>query len=191
VTKNVAARSPLGETAVAVRPETPLLGGGAAAFPEIRPERTLDAIDRSIVELLQEDGNLPNVEIARRLEISETTVRRRRAQLHEDDVIRVVAVANPFKLGFNIVTIIGVQTQKNRLSSVEETLREMPQVRFLGVTLGAYDLMLEAWFQSTDELLRFVTVDLATIEGITRTESFQIMRLSKYTYDWGRPHGRE
>jgi Lrp/AsnC family transcriptional regulator for asnA, asnC and gidA len=106
--------------------------------------------------------------------------------LHDDDVIRVVAVANPFKLGFNIMAIIAIETRKNMLASVERTLQEMPQVRFLGVTLGAYDLMLEAWFTSNDELLRFVTVDLAGIEGITRTESFQIMRLSKYTYDWGR-----
>jgi hypothetical protein len=32
-----------------------------------------------------------------------------------------------------------------------------------------------------------VTVRLAGIEGIQRTETFQIMRLSKYTYDWGQP----
>jgi Lrp/AsnC family transcriptional regulator, regulator for asnA, asnC and gidA len=158
-----------------------------AAPPQIGSARRLDKIDRSIVRLLQVDGNLSNVEIAKRLNISEATVRRRRVYLHDDDVIRVVAVANPFKLGFNIMAIIGIQTQKNLLSSVEQTLQEMPEVRFLGVTLGTYDLMLEAWFKSNDELLKFVTVDLATIEGITRTESFQIMRLSKYTYDWGRP----
>jgi hypothetical protein len=48
-------------------------------------------------------------------------------------------------------------------------------------------MLLEAWFQSNDELLHFVTVTLAEVEGIRRTESFQIMRLSKYTYDWGTP----
>jgi Lrp/AsnC family transcriptional regulator, regulator for asnA, asnC and gidA len=154
--------------------------------PGIGPAR-FDRIHRAIVELLQENGNLSNVEIARRLSISEDTVRRRRTYLHEDDVIRVVAVANPFKPGYRIMAFIGVQTQKTLLSSVEQTLQEMPEVRFLGVTLGTYDLMLEAWFKSNDELLRFVTVDLATIQGITRTESFQIMRLSKYTYDWGQP----
>jgi Lrp/AsnC family transcriptional regulator for asnA, asnC and gidA len=166
-------------------PETSLHVAGTP--PEIGAARRLDDIDRSIVHLLQDDGNLSNVEIAKRLKISEATARRRRVYLHADEVIRVVAVANPFKLGFNIMAIIGIQTQKNLLSSVEQTLQEMPEVQFLGVTLGTYDLMLEAWFKSNDELLRFVTVDLAKVEGITRTESYQIMRLSKYTYDWGRP----
>lgn len=147
----------------------------------------LDSIDQKIVEFLQEDGYLSNVEIADRLGISEATVRRRRARLHENDVIRVVAVADPFKLGFEVMAIIGIQTSKNGLANVEAALTQMSEVRFLGVTLGAYDLILEAWFKSNDELLKFVTETLAGIEGITRTESFQIMRLSKYTYDWGKP----
>jgi Lrp/AsnC family transcriptional regulator for asnA, asnC and gidA len=147
----------------------------------------IDEIDREIIEKLQENGTLTNTELADRLGISEATVRRRRAQLQDNNVIKVVAVANPFKLGFNIIAIVGVQVRKNLLVEVEQALAEMPEVRFLGVTLGEYDLMLEAWFSSNNELLHFVTDTLAHVEGIRRTESFQIMRLSKYTYDWGKP----
>ena len=147
----------------------------------------IDETDRRIVELLQNDGSLSNVALGHLLNISEATVRRRRSRLEEEDVIRIVAVADPFKLGFAIMAIIGVQTQRTKLADVEQALKQMPQVRFLGVTLGAYDLMLEAWFRTNNELLTFVTETLAHIDGITRTESFQIMRLSKYTYDWGTP----
>jgi DNA-binding Lrp family transcriptional regulator len=49
--------------------------------PEAGSTRALDEIDRSIVRLLQDDGNLTNVEIARHLNISEATVRRRRVDL--------------------------------------------------------------------------------------------------------------
>jgi Lrp/AsnC family transcriptional regulator for asnA, asnC and gidA len=62
--------------------------------------------------------------------------------------MRIVAVADPFKLGFEIMAIIGVQTQKSAMHAVEDLLAAMDEVRFLGVTLGAYDLMLEAWFRS-------------------------------------------
>jgi Lrp/AsnC family transcriptional regulator for asnA, asnC and gidA len=85
------------------------------------------------------------------------------------------------------MAIIGIQVEKSRLREVELALTDMKEVRFLGITLGSYDMLLEAWFQSNDELLHFVTVTLAEVEGIRRTESFQIMRLSKYTYDWGTP----
>jgi len=147
----------------------------------------IDNLDRKIIEQLQNDGTQSNVSIAAQLNTSEATVRRRREKLEKNDIIRVVAVANPFKLGIEIMAIIGIQTQQNKATSVEEALIEMPQVRFLGMTLGTYDLMLEAWFMTTDDLLAFVTDTLAQIDGITRTESFQIMRLSKYTYDWGTP----
>jgi Lrp/AsnC family transcriptional regulator for asnA, asnC and gidA len=147
----------------------------------------LDTIDKKIVAFLQDDGTLTNAEIALRLGTSEATIRRRRSRLQDDDIIRIVAVADPFKLGFEVIAIIGVQTQSGHLGHVEQALKEMPEVRFLGVTLGTYDLILEAWFRSNDELLRFITVTLAGFEGVQRTESFQIMRLSKYTYDWGQP----
>jgi len=147
----------------------------------------LDTIDKKIVAFLQDDGTLTNAEIALRLGTSEATIRRRRSRLQDADIIRIVAVADPFKLGFEVIAIIGVQTQSGHLGQVEQALTVLPEVRFLGVTLGTYDLILEAWFRSNDELLHFITVTLAGFEGVQRTESFQIMRLSKYTYDWGQP----
>jgi Lrp/AsnC family transcriptional regulator for asnA, asnC and gidA len=147
----------------------------------------IDIIDQKIIAFLQDDGTLTNAEIAEQIDTSEATVRRRRARLQAEDVIRVVAVADPFKLSFNIMSIIGIQVQSGHITQVERALKDLPEVRFLGVTLGAYDLMLEAWFKTNEELLQFITVTLAAIEGIQRTESFQILRLSKYTYDWGQP----
>jgi Lrp/AsnC family transcriptional regulator for asnA, asnC and gidA len=146
----------------------------------------IDTLSLNIVELLQEDGTFSNTEIAQRLGISEATVRRRRKQLVNEDVVRVVGVANPFKLGFNLMVIFGIQTDKNKLKEIEQVLANRIEVRFLGVTLGKYDLMLEAWFKSSDELLEFATETLSSIEGIINTEEFQIMRLSKYAYDWGK-----
>jgi Lrp/AsnC family transcriptional regulator for asnA, asnC and gidA len=151
----------------------------------------IDELDRRIVEIMQENGAANNTEIARRLGTSEATVRRRRARLEAEDVIRVVAVADPFKLGFTVIAIIGIQVEKTKLHEVELRLIAMPEVRFLGVTLGGYDLMLEAWFRSNDLLLHFVTVTLADVPGVQRTGSFQIMRLSKYTYDWGQPNAAQ
>lgn len=147
----------------------------------------IDTIDKKIVEILQNDGSTTNASISELLGTSEATIRRRRARLLDEDVIRIVAVADPFKLNFSIMAIIGIRVQNNQIEQVEAILKDMPEVRFLGVTLGMYDLMLEAWFKSNDELLRFVTSTLAGVEGIQRSESFQIMRLSKYTYDWGKP----
>jgi Lrp/AsnC family transcriptional regulator for asnA, asnC and gidA len=98
---------------------------------------------------------------------------------------------NPIKLGFNFVTIIGVHAVANRITAVEAALEVLPQVHFLGLTTGGYDLMLEAWLRSLEDLVRFTTETLAGIDGIIRTDVFQFIRLSKY-YGWsGILHGME
>jgi Lrp/AsnC family transcriptional regulator, regulator for asnA, asnC and gidA len=146
----------------------------------------LDEIDQMIVDILQEDGRAAHSQIAKRIGISEATVRRRLARLEKEDCIRVVAVANPFKLGFNIIAIIGLLVERSRLRDIERVLTSYPEVRFLGVTIGGYDLIFEGWFRSNEELLEFLSETLGHIDGVQRSESFQILRLSKYTYDWGR-----
>lgn len=149
----------------------------------------IDEFDRQLIEYLQVNGTLTNTELARRMGVSEAKIRRCRARLLQEDVIRVVAVVDPYKLGFDVIAIVGVRVNKGCLDEAEKALAEMPEVRFLGITLGTYDIMLEAWFRSPQELVHFATVTLANVQGIYRTESFQLMRLAKYMYDWGKPVG--
>ena len=102
-------------------------------------------------------------------------------------MIRIVAVANPFALDYQLIVIVGLRVDKSRLAEVEQHLLKLPEIRFLGVTMGSYDFMLEAWFHSRDDLLIFLTQTLAHVPGITSSDSFQVIKLSKYAYDWGKP----
>jgi Lrp/AsnC family transcriptional regulator, regulator for asnA, asnC and gidA len=140
-------------------------------------------IDRQIVEFLRRDGTLTNAAICEKLGVSEATVRRRRQRLEEEGYIRIIASANPIKLGYKIVAIIGVQAIKSKVLSVESQLRSLPEVHFLGLTTGHYDIMLEAWLRSNDEVVQFTTEALGRIDGILRTDIFQFLRLTKY-YGW-------
>ena len=60
----------------------------------------------------------------------------------------------------------------------------MPEVRFAGVTLGSYDVVVEAWFHGNEELLAFLHTRLSKIAGIQRIESLQVVKVVKYLYDW-------
>jgi Lrp/AsnC family transcriptional regulator for asnA, asnC and gidA len=140
-------------------------------------------LDTKIVEFLRLDGTLTNANISERLGVSEATIRRRRQRLEDEGYIRIIASANPIKLGYKIVAIIGVQAVKSKVLTVEAQLRALPQIRFLGLTTGHYDLMLEAWLRSNDEVVQFTTEALGRIDGILRTDIFQFLRLTKY-YGW-------
>jgi Lrp/AsnC family transcriptional regulator for asnA, asnC and gidA len=146
----------------------------------------LDKTDRQLVEILQDDARRTNLEIGEMLGVSGVTVKRRIDSLIDREVIRVVAVANPFKIGYGLIVIIGLRVDRSRLQQVEKHVSELGQVRFLGVTMGHYDLMLEAWFRTNEDMVRFMTDTLASVPGIDSADSFQVIRLSKYTYDWGK-----
>ena len=146
----------------------------------------IDDLDREIVRILQEDAQYTNTSLAALVGVSEATVRRRIQKLIDENVFRIRAVADPFKLGYTVIVIIGVWVEKGYLRQAEEFLCSLPVARFVGVTMGSYDIMLEAWFNSTEEMACFLTETLNATPGISKSDLFQVIRLSKYTYDWGK-----
>ena len=63
----------------------------------------IDRVDQNMIRLLQKDGRMSIVDIAKELGISETTARTRLKRLIRKEIINVVAVSNPIKLGFEII----------------------------------------------------------------------------------------
>jgi len=147
----------------------------------------LDALDHKIIAILQENARLTNSEIAAQVGSSEPTVRRRVERLLQNQIIKIVAVAAPLQLGYNVVAILGIQIDHSRLTQIEEALGAMPEIRFAGVTLGSYDVVAEAWFHSNEELLSFLNECLSKIAGIQRVDTLQVAKMIKYTYDWSAP----
>ena len=145
----------------------------------------LDPLDHKIIAVLQENARLSNAEVAAQVGSSEPTVRRRIDRLLERQIIKIVAVAPPFPLGYQVVAILGLQIDHSRLGEIQEALWAMPEIRFAGVTLGSYDVVTEVWFQNNAELLAFLHDRLSKIPGIQRIESLQVVKMIKYAYDWG------
>ncbi len=145
----------------------------------------IDLLDKSIIAVLQENARLTNAGIAAQVSSTEPTVRRRVKRLLEEGLIRIVAVASPFALGYQVVALLGIQLDQSKLVSIANDLILFPEVRFAGITAGNYDILAEVWFQNTDELVSFIAGRLKEIPGIERVESIQVLKLLKYAYDWG------
>ena len=143
------------------------------------------ALDHKIIAALQEDARQTNAALAALVGSSEPTVRRRVDRLLASQVIKIVAVAPPFQLGYDVVAILGIQIDHRHLDEISDALLALPEIRFAGVTLGSYDVVVEAWFHSTGELLAFLHERLSKIVGIQRVESLQVAKMIKYAYDWG------
>ena len=71
------------------------------------------------------------------------------------------------------------------MQAVAETIKTYPEVRYVGMSAGRYDLMVEAFFADQEHLLDFVTeASWAALPGITNLETSIILKVVKFSYEW-------
>lgn len=144
----------------------------------------LDEMDRRIIRLLQHDGRMSNTDIARQLEVTETTVRKRIGQLLDEGLMNIVAVPTPEAVGMSLSSIIGVSVDLTAMHRVGDAIRAYPQVRYVGMSAGRYDLIIEAFFSNQEQLLDFVTDKLGALDGVNNIETSVILKVVKFSYEW-------
>ena len=145
----------------------------------------LDATERRMVEMLQQDGRLSVSELARSLSVSEVTARRKLKGLLGAGIIRVVATVDPFDVGYETPVIIGLKVVRSQLDEIAERLSQLPQVRYVGASTGRVDLIIEVVTRTNQDLAAFLLDELAQIDGITDSETNLIVRIYKQSWDWG------
>ncbi len=145
-----------------------------------------DLVDCEIINLLQKDGRISNTDIAKEIGISEGTVRTRLNRLIKNEVIQIVAVSNPIKLGFNIVGQIRIQIDVGKMENIVTKLKKLKALWFIVQTTGG-TTGLEAEFnvKSLDELNTLIFEYINKIDGVIKTEVSLIMDFIKRRYDWG------
>ena len=144
----------------------------------------LDDISKRIVELLQEDGRRPYAEIAREVGLSEAAARQRVQRMTEAGIIQIVAVTDPMQLGFHRMSMIGIRVSGDPRAIAEE-LTTIPELAYVVVTLGTFDILVEAVCENDEHLIDLIATRIRTIPGITHTESMLYAGLYKDLYNWG------
>jgi Lrp/AsnC family transcriptional regulator for asnA, asnC and gidA len=143
----------------------------------------IDETDRAIIEHLQTDGRMPYTRLGSLVGLSEAAVRQRVQRLLDHDVMNVVAVTNPLKLGMRRMAMIGVKTA-GPSNGVAERLEAFPDIEYLAVTAGSFDLLAEV-IVSDDTQLLDLTNRIRSVDGVVSTETFIYLDLVKQTFAWG------
>ncbi|HLF04162.1 MAG TPA: Lrp/AsnC family transcriptional regulator [Dehalococcoidia bacterium] len=142
----------------------------------------MDELDHKMINLLQLDGRASNAKIAREVGVSEGTVRRRLRRLVEDDVVKVIAVPNLEKLGYNTTALVGIQTSPGRSDAVANAIALLPEAQYVAITTGAYDVFVWTGLPSAEALGDFLREKIGPIQGVQRTETFVNLSIKKRTY---------
>ncbi len=145
----------------------------------------IDITNQCLIALLQADGRLQHTDLARRLGIPEATVRRRMKRLLDERVIQIVAVPDPYRIGYDTHAIVGLRVQPGKIEEVIAVLDPLPQIRYIGVTAGTYDVVIEALFENNDALRHFLTDTLGQIDGLQGTDTSYVLEVAKRVYSVG------
>ncbi|MBT5806074.1 MAG: Lrp/AsnC family transcriptional regulator [Candidatus Nanopelagicales bacterium] len=149
-----------------------------------RKPTPLDGSSRAIIEQLQQDGRRPYATIGKAVGLSEAAVRQRVQKMHEQGVMQIVAVTDPAQVGFSRSAMIAITVQGD-LEAVAHHLEQLPEISYLILVTGKYDLLAECVAEDDDHLLQVTNSQIRKIPGVVSTETFIYLGLRKQTYNWG------
>ncbi len=131
--------------------------------------------DELLLSILRENARASTAEIARRLQLSRTTVQSRIERLERDGVIRgyTVRIGDDFESG-RVRAHILITVLPKQMAAVVKALRDMPEVRSLHSVSGTHDLVAMGVAPGVHDM-DVLTDRIGAIDGVERTTSSIIL----------------
>ena len=149
-----------------------------------RNTMALDSTSKAIIEQLQLDGRRSYAEIGKAVGLSEAAVRQRVQKLTDAGVMQIVAVTDPMRLGFSRQAMLGIRVSGDT-RVVADQLAEMPEISYVVLSAGSFDIMVEIVCEADDALIEVLNEKIRALGGVASTETFVYLQLKKQKYDWG------
>lgn len=145
-----------------------------------KDDNGLDELDFKILSELQKDGRMSFTDMADNLNVSVGTIRTRLNKLIDDGTVSIIGRVNPDKVGFMCYAHIAVFVRPATLKDkVAQKISRLPEVSFLAMTSGDYDLEVDVMCRDNNHLLDFVD-EISKIEGVNQTKTTIYFKVYKY-----------
>ena len=142
----------------------------------------IDSIDEQLVTLVGQDARQSSETLAKKLNLSAATVRRRLRKLIRSDLLRIIGVVEPVKFGFSLSVMIALDVDHDKLEAALDVLVNKPEIRWASTTTGRFDIVALGRFRSTDSLSDFLKRDLGQINGVRDSETLVCLDVKKGRY---------
>jgi Lrp/AsnC family transcriptional regulator len=145
----------------------------------------MDAIDRKILKVVQDDASLSVAEIGSRVGLSSTPCWKRIQRLEADGVItKRVALVDPGKIGLGITVFVSIETgdhSQEWLAKFAETVSAMPEVMEFHRMAGDVDYMLRVVVPDIQGYDMFYKKLIGTVALKNVTSRFAMERIKSTT----------
>jgi len=142
----------------------------------------IDEINRRLIEELGKNGRLSYVNLATKLGISLATVSRRVSFLLRENIIKIMAIPNPSKLGFPANAFMTLHADRSKVNDICAELSNYPEVHTIMTLINGFDIIVGIHFPTPEMLYDFVLEKIAHLEGVLDNETLIRAELKKSIY---------
>ncbi len=144
---------------------------------------TLDTISLTILKILQEKARIPNVEVARRVNMAPSAVLERIRKLENQGYINgYEVILNPEKFARSLIAFVDVAIDEiSTLDKAGERLAAINEVQEVHFLSGETRFRIKVRVKDTDALKKFLAHTLGTIDGLHPTATSVALSTYKET----------
>lgn len=131
----------------------------------------MDEIDEFIIKSLKKNSRMPYLQIAKKLKLSEGTIRKRVVKLVEDNVIASFTINTSTKP----TSIVGIETETH--TKTEDVVKKLKEIGFDKIyeVTGRYDIICVIDAKDVDKTNEILE-KMRLINGVEHTETFMILK---------------
>ena len=134
--------------------------------------QTIDALDRKILKLIQDDARIPFLEVARACNVSGAAIHQRIQKLTQMGILKGSEfIIDPEKIGYETCAYVGLYLKDpEKFDDVVEKLRQIPEVTECHYTTGGYDMFIKIYARNNHHLLNIIHDKLPPL-GLSPSET--------------------
>ncbi len=147
--------------------------------------KDLDRIDRRILEVLQADGRISNVKLARKVNLTPTPCLERVKRLERDGFIRrYTALLDPEKVDAGLLVFAEISlthTARDVFREFRNEARKLPEILDCHLVSGNFDYLIKARVRDMQEYRAFLAEKILALPGVNGSRSYVVMEEVKET----------
>lgn len=141
--------------------------------------RSLDRIDRKILHELQQDGRLPNVELARRVGLSPTPCLERVRKLEQDGfILGYFARVDPNKVGAALLVFVEITLSKTSPEDFDEfskAVQKADEILECHLVSGSFDFLLKTRVANMAAYRELLGETLLRLPSVRESRTYVVM----------------
>ena len=148
------------------------------------PPVDLDDVDFHLIQELVKNGQTSYTDIANDLGLNPGTVSRRAGTLLKKEIIKIIAVPDPIKFGYQASAFIMLGTDHLKAEQICRKIGQFREIQVVMTLAVGYDILIGTQFRNPNLLYQFIKQSLSGIDGIRAFETLIVAKYFKGNFTW-------